>query len=168
MIILSLIFSYIAYKVESEAGAVAAFDAFYNAFKDGTAGMPLSEVYPLLDALAAGGATVGLQLHLFLNKKAINERWVSPLKPEERPKVTSFLFPEALARTLQGISLTRFEKEFCEQGRRTVIPVFGWTGCLDSEMLAVCGRGHEDKLDAFLAKSLSDPVLQRADEILAG
>ena len=148
------------------AEAVEAFEALQNMLQAGIAGLPVGEVYNLLEVLAAGGATVGLSLQVFVDKNWINRRLVTDVNKNERPKVVSFLFPEALLVTLQRMSLASFEEEFCQYGRRTVIPVFGFSGCLNSDILSICGRGHESKLDAFLTKPLPDEVFQRAKKSL--
>ena len=132
----------------------------------GAVALPVAEVWDLLDRLAVGGASIRLILHLFLDKIRVSKRLAASAKASERPKVVSFLFPEALAADLKQRSLDSLEKEYGQHGRRTVITVFGFAGWLSSDVIAVCGRGHEDKLADLLTRTLAEETLTRISKTL--
>jgi hypothetical protein len=145
--------------------AIEALEAPREMLVAGRAGISIEEIYEALRALADSGAKFDLSLHIFLDKGWINKRLVSGIDKSQRPKVISFLFPEALEKVLRQISLNDFEKEFCQEGHRTIIPVFGFSGCLSSSLLAICGPDHSEELDAFLTNPPGDDLLRRAQKI---
>lgn len=133
-----------------------------DTIKNGTVGLSLNEILDSLKKLADNGTTMNLELKIFLDKmNNINKRLEISAKKSESSKVVSFLFPEAFKAILQSSSLEQFENDFFLDGRRSVIPIFGFSGYLSSEILTICGRGHENRLDNLLTKPLSNEVLQR-------
>lgn len=145
---------------------VDTFEALQDALREGATDLVLTHVCNLLEKLAAAHVGIRLSLRIFLDKTRISRRLVAHIGASERPKVVSFLFPEALVTALQRISLASFEKEFCQHGRRTVIIVFGFTGWLSSDVLVICGGGHERKLADLLSQPLSGETLQRVGKTL--
>jgi hypothetical protein len=145
---------------------VETFETLRDTLHSGAVELPLAQICDLLDRLAVGGASIRLILHLFLDKTQVSKRLAGIAKAGERPKVVSFLFPEALVADLKHRSLDSFEKEYCQHGWRTVIAVFGFAGWLSSDVIAVCGRGHEDKLADVLTRTLSEETLTRISKAL--
>jgi F0F1-type ATP synthase assembly protein I len=145
---------------------VETFETLQDTLRSGAVELPLAEICDLLDKLAVGGADTQLTLHLFLDKIQASKRLAAGARASERPKVVSFLFPEALVTDLKQRSLDSFEKEYCQHGRRTVIAVFGFAGWLSSDVIAVCGHGHEDKLVDWLTRALSEEALTKISKTL--
>jgi hypothetical protein len=140
---------------------IEAYEDFKANLQAGTSGVPISRVYELSDALTAAGASMKLNLKLFLDKNDTNRRLATAGSEGERLKVVSFLYPEVLVQSLQGASIDYFEKEFCEIGKRTIFPVFGFSGYLNSDLLVICGSGFEDKLDSAISEPLSSEEVQK-------
>jgi hypothetical protein len=146
------------------SSAAEAFQIYQETLQKDTE-LPLTDVFNILSHLTSGKATLYFSLHLFLNKSEVNSRLEADINEHEHPKVISFLFPEALIRHLQTISLEQFAEQFFSSKRRTVIPIFGFSGCFHNDLLVICGPSHGNEFDNYLGP-LSDVIIQRTQKVL--
>jgi hypothetical protein len=146
--------------------AVELFEVLQDLLQPEAVDLPLAEICDLLDNLAAGGAVIELSLLVFLDKTQVSRSLAAGAGASRHVKVVSFLFPEALAADLEDRSLHSFEQEYCQHSHRTVVVVFGFQGWLSSDVIAVCGHDHEDRLVGLLARPLSDEALAEINKTL--
>lgn len=146
---------------ELAPGAVGEFTNF-KADLCAPGGKLLEDLLDRLEKLANVGAPAGLSAQIFLDKGQVNSALADSVAEEQRPKVISFLFAKELARNLTNMSLETFENEFCQHGRRIIIPVFDLDDSLANKFIVVCGRGAESKLEDYVSTALSEEDMENA------
>jgi hypothetical protein len=147
---------------------IRSFDRFTKTFSATAKKLSFGEIGISVDELVAVSAPIALSIEIYLNKiEYVNEALEATVKENQCQKIISFLFLEAFKNVLGSSSLEYFREEFCEAEKRTVILIFGFEGCLRSELLVVCGRGYESELDDFIDKPLSHDVMRKVAETLA-
>jgi hypothetical protein len=107
----------------------------------------VDELSTLVKALVQAGVMVQTELALFLDKRAIERRFLSGVDKADRPKLTVYLFSQALGRALSRVSLETLESEYFLSDRRAVWLVFSMQGYLEGDYLLVYGQVGQDRRD---------------------
>jgi hypothetical protein len=149
---------------DSQPEAVEALIDFREAL--GQPEVELGIVLESLEKLADGQVKFSLAIRLFLDKGAINSRVASNGSSSQRPKVVSFLFCESFIASIATISPNDFEREFCQEGTRTLLLVFDLNGGLNGDFLNVCGRDIEQEFETNASTPLSIERLQMVKKSL--
>ncbi len=123
-------------------------------------GIRLGELISLLEGVVQAGSRVKPELALFLDKRAVQRRFLTGLEEPSRPKLLVYLFPKSLSRMLSRVSLQNLEQEYFLPPRRSVWLVFSLQGCLEGEYLSVCGKVVSDRLDGLLRGTLSEDAVR--------
>jgi hypothetical protein len=132
-----------------------------------TRGMPLAEILQSLKALEQAGVSPELNLQFFLDKQSIT-RWLDEvIKVCDSVKTVPFLFPEAFLASLERLSLVGFEEGFCQAGKRSLIPIFSYSGWMQNDLLAIYGAGHTAEFEAALTQPISTDTKNRQEKTLA-
>ena len=128
----------------------------------GGADVLLAGVLAAVQTFKDKNAAVEISLRASLSKDQIQP------EPDPSPivKVVYYLFAANLLQDLETIALDRFESNFCEAQKRTVIVVFDTSVFLTGEFLAVCGRDQESELKDWLAVTLRSETLERVTSVL--
>jgi hypothetical protein len=124
-------------------------------------GFRWDELYSQLEALSRTGTQVKVELSLFLDKRAVQRRFLAGLQDEDHIKLLVFLFSKSLVRALGRVSLQILEQEYFLLAKRSVWLVFSLQGCLVGEYLSVFGKGVGDKMEQVLLNGrLSQDIIQ--------
>ena len=148
-----------------EPQAVGALEILQELITTNAIGLDLEALCQAIDDVTAHAGIVRMQLDLFLDKKAINQRLLA--NGDATSCVVSFLFPDALLKYLAGCQLLSFEQEFFKVGARTVIPIFGSSGLLRGELLAVLGADCGQTIDDLISGPISSAAIKRNLDALA-
>jgi hypothetical protein len=130
------------------------------------AGIRMDEVYSLLETVAQAGADVQVKMALFLDKRAVQRRFLAGVEESARPKLLIYLFPNSLARAVNRVSLEILEQEYFHPTRRAVWLVFSLEGCLEGDYLTVFGQGGNEKLARLLGDKLTEDALQANTNVI--
>lgn len=120
----------------------------------------LEELYSLLRAVAEAGAIIQAKLTLFLDKRAVQGRFLAGLEESARPKLLVYLFSKSLSKALGRVSLQILEQEYFLPAHRSVWLVFSLQGYLEGEYLSVYGQEAGDRLEGLLDGVLAEDALQ--------
>lgn len=148
--------------------AVSDFENFIDELKRaGQNELPLENIYILLERLFNLEIIFSMKLQLFLNKCAyIIDEFKALIDKNKHLEIASFLFPESFLTILESYPLKKFEEEFFQHGKRSVIIIFGFNGFLRSDFLTISGNGYDRRLYDSSNKPLSEEILQRTTKIL--
>jgi hypothetical protein len=121
--------------------------ALQERLQESPTGIWMDEFCALVKALARAGVVVQAELDLFLDKRAVERRLLAGVEKADRPKLTVYLFSNALGKALSRIPLETLEREYFLPGHRAVWLVFSMHGYLEGDYLMVYGQGRQDRLD---------------------
>jgi hypothetical protein len=121
--------------------------ALQDWLQESPTGIWLDEFSALVKALAQAGVMVQSELALFLDKRAIERRILAGVERVDRPKLTVYLFSNALVRALSRMPLEALEREYFLPSNRAVWLVFSMHGYLEGDYLLVYGQGGQDRRD---------------------
>lgn len=147
--------------------ALEFFDDFKRALnrsRDNEHPVALSEVYDHIKNLTNASASVVVLLRASLLKSLIRANLGANATVTQ--KVVYYLFLDNLIDHLEEVTLISFADDFREYARRTVIVVFDISDLLAGDLLAVCGRGHDDETKRLLTEPLSDEEKARTANAL--
>jgi hypothetical protein len=128
---------------------------------------PLVEILQSLIALEGACVSPVLKLQIFLDKQSIT-RWLEGIiQDSDSVKTVPFLFPEAFLASLERFSLAGFEEGFCQAGKRSLIPIFFYTGWMQNDLLVICGAGHHAEFEAALMQPIPMKTKNHQEKTLA-
>ena len=147
--------------------AVRPVEILIEMLGEGATDVPFSDIVSSLAAISAVGFEPSLRLRVFLDKTSVNKRLLSGIAENDKPLAVCYLFPDAFVATLEDSSLVELEHTFCQIDHRTVVPIFGFSGFLDGDLLTVVGRGYQERMEALLSLPLPPEVAQRNRQTVA-
>ena len=134
---------------------------------EGATDIPFLDIISSLAAISVAGLEPGLRLRVFLDKISVNKRFLAGVVEGDRPLTACYLFPDAFIAALEGSSLVDLEHTLCQIDHRTVVPIFAFSGFLGGDLLAVVGRGYQERLDDLLSHPLQPEVAQKNRQTVA-
>jgi hypothetical protein len=142
--------------------AFSIYDTFKKTCDQSQVRCQYADLYNLLQSLTDCEAKPVFSLQIFLNKNLANQKITGYASSS---KVLSYLFPEALAALLEKISIENLEAKIFQAGKRTLLAVFGYSGYMEGDYLALCGKGHEEDFYRLISQPLAPDLIKKNSRI---
>ena len=123
----------------------------------------LSDLLKLLATLKESGIAVSLSLGIFLNKSGLNEAIKVGIDNHDCSEIYCFLFSESVLDKFRNTSLRNLENEYFKPEKRTIFVVFGISGHLKGDLLAIFGSDPAsiEALSAMLSSQIPEDTLKK-------